>query len=110
MTAQSTELNEAKGAVLRFARAWTEWEVLMARKRNSLTNPALRKARSKLIQNHCTPKKRVYVDEPTPMSFREPPTYGAVVEANLIHMELASPTKAFVDSKSPLTFHRFVVV
>lgn len=104
----SNELDEAKEAVLRFARAWTDWEVVMARKRNSIQNPALKEARAKLIQDHCTPKKRVYVDGM--MSFRQPPTYGDVVEANLMHMELASPTKAFVDFNSPMTFHRFVVM
>ena len=68
-----------------------EWEILMAKKKNSLHDPALKEARAKLIQDHCTLKKRVYVDGL--LSFRQPQTYGDVVEANLMHMELASQPK-----------------
>ena len=103
----SIDLNEAKEAVLRFARAWTEWETLMAQNEESLRDPALREARAKLVQVHCTPKKRAYLDGP--MSFSEPPTYGDVVEANLMHTELASPGKAFVDFNVSHTYYRFIV-
>ena len=104
----SNDLNEAKEAVFRFARAWTEWEILMAQNEESLRDPALREARAKLIQEHCTPKKRANLDGP--MSFREPPRYDGVVEANLMYTELASPGKAFVDFNASWSYYRFIVM
>ncbi|MEW6306258.1 MAG: NTF2 fold immunity protein [Verrucomicrobiota bacterium] len=101
-------LDEAKDAVLRFARAWTEWEILMARDKESIHDPAMKEAHARLIQDHCTPKKRAYVDGQ--LTYCRPPTYGSVVEQNLIHMELGSPTKTFIDFNTPFQHYRFVVV
>jgi hypothetical protein len=100
---------DAKNVVLRFAAAWTEWELAMAKdEENSMEDPAMIQARASIIASYCTPKKRAYVDES--MSYSEPPTYSHVIEDNIVGAELISNTRAQIDAKGLQTMHRFVVL
>ncbi len=104
---------DAKDVVLRFAAAWTEWELAMAKDvENSMEDPAMRQTRTSIVASYWTPKKRVYVDES--MSYSMPPRYSYVIEDNIINAELISDTRAHIDANgdsNPLqTSHRFVVI
>jgi NTF2 fold immunity protein len=104
---------DAKSVVLRFAAAYTEWELAMAKdEENSMDDPAMRQAHAGIIASYCTPKKRAYVDDC--LSYSEPPTYSHVIEDNIMNAELISDTRAHIDisgDTSPLqTSHRFVVL
>jgi hypothetical protein len=102
------ESQPAKEAVLRFAQAWTSWETQMAKKGNdSLHDPVMKEAHAALIRDHCTAKKRAYVDGlPT---YGQPPTYADVVASNIIKTELYAPNKAHVDARCTQMLYRFVV-
>jgi hypothetical protein len=104
---------DAKDVVLRFAAAYTEWELDMAKdEENSMDDPAMIQAHASIIASYCTPKKRVYVDDC--LSYSEPPTYSHVIEDNIINTELISNTRAHIDANgdaNPMQIsHRFVVL
>jgi NTF2 fold immunity protein len=104
---------DAKSVVLRFAAAYTEWELDMAKdEENSMDDPAMIQAYANIIASYCTPKNRAYVDDC--LSYSEPPTYSHVIEDNIINAELVSNTRAHIDANgnsTPLqTSHRFVVL
>lgn len=97
----------ATAQVLQFAKDWTDWETRMARSRKPFENKTLMTLHQTLITQHCTPKKRTYVDGlPT---FGTPPTYDGVSSAQVFHTELAAPGKVFVDVRSTRMLYRFVV-
>ncbi len=101
-------LQPARDAVLRFAQAWTTWERQMAEGgTDSLHNPLMKQAHARLIADHCTAKRRAYVDGL--LTFGQPPTYADVVESNIINAELYAPSKAFVDARCTRKLYRFVV-
>jgi len=103
-----SQLQSAKEAVLRFAQAWTTWEIQMATKgKESLYDPAMKQAHAALIADHCTAKKRAYVDGLP--HYSKPPKYADVVEGNIINAELFAPDKACIDVKCAAIFYRFVV-
>jgi len=105
---QEAVLQPAKEAVLRFAQAWTAWEVEMAKIEEPFHDAAMRQAHAALIADHCPSKRRAYVDGlPT---YRRPPTYGEVVDGNIVYAELTAPNKVLVDVRCTLVFYRFVVL
>ena len=104
---------DAKDVVLRFAAAYTEWEVAMTKdEENSMDDPAMIQAHASIISSYCTPKNRAYVDGC--LSYSEPPTYSHVIEDNIINADLISDTRAHIDASgdaNPLQVsHRFVVL
>lgn len=102
------DLQPALEAVLRFAKAWSAWEKQMAKAgADALRDPEMKKAHAANIAEHCTVKKRAYVDGL--LTFQQPPTYGDVVEKNIINAEMAAPNKAHVDVRCTRMIYRFVV-
>ncbi len=102
------DLQPAQEAVVRFAQAWTLWETQMAKGgTDSLRDPVMRQAHATLIADHCTAKKRAYVDGL--LTFGQPPTYADVVESNIFNVELNAPNKAYVDARCTWMYYRFVV-
>jgi hypothetical protein len=101
-------IQAATDRVLKFANDWTAWERKMARTKDSLRDPAMAVAHAAIIAEHCTVKKRVYVDGM--LSYGEPPTYRDVVAKNLLAAELVNAKRAHIDFKGSWVSHRFVVL
>lgn len=75
---------------------------------DSPRDPVMIQAHADIIAEHCTAKKRAYVDGM--LTFQKPPTYADVVETNVINAELCAPNRAYVDARCTLMFYRFVVL
>lgn len=72
-----------------------------------MRDPVMIQAHASLIAEHCTSKKRAYVDGL--LVYAKPPTYVDVVESNIIHAELNAPNKTYVDVRCTRMIYRFVV-
>ena len=80
---------------------------MVAKGVQSLRDSVMREAHARLIADHCTAKKRAYVDGI--LTYGEPPSYADVVDANIVNAELCAPNIVNVDANCKLKIYRFVV-
>lgn len=101
-------IQAATERVLKFARDWTVWETEMASKEGSLRDPAMKERHAALIAEHCTIKKRAYVDGL--LSYSQPPVYADIVAGNRIGAEAVTAKKVHLDLGGSRMQYRFVVI
>ena len=101
-------IRAATDRVLKFARDWTAWEGSMALQKDSWHDPAMVARHAAMIAEHCTVKKRAYVDGL--LSYSRPPTYEDVVGANVLGAAAVTAKKVHLDFGDSQMQYRFVVV